>query len=220
MKKNIPKLYPETYYHIYNRGNNGENLFLEERNYNYFLEKLALYILPVAKIYAYVLLKNHFHLLIETRTAEELCQFKAGKNTITHKEVFAMSEDFLNEFDTEKIISQQFNSLFKSYSQSINKGYNRKGSLFERPFRRIPITTVNYLREMVWYIHFNPQKHGFVDDFKEYRHSSFQLHRSDKPTKLERDYLLSWFRGLQGYDIFHGVQHNELSKDLLLEEEK
>lgn len=126
MKKNIPKLYPEIYYHIYNRGNNGENLFLEERNYIFFLEKLALYILPVAKIYAYVLLKNHFHLLIETRTAEELCQFKAEKSMITNKEVFAQSEDFFSDsnFDTEKIISQQFNSLFKSYSQSINKGYN------------------------------------------------------------------------------------------------
>jgi len=26
------------YYHIYNRGNNGENLFFEERNYDYFLK--------------------------------------------------------------------------------------------------------------------------------------------------------------------------------------
>lgn len=24
------------YYHIYNRGNNGENIFIEERNYSYF----------------------------------------------------------------------------------------------------------------------------------------------------------------------------------------
>jgi putative transposase len=38
MKKNIPTLYPETYYHIYNRGNNGENIFLKKRNYTFFLE--------------------------------------------------------------------------------------------------------------------------------------------------------------------------------------
>ena len=27
-----------TFYHIYNRGNNRENIFVEERNYAYFLE--------------------------------------------------------------------------------------------------------------------------------------------------------------------------------------
>jgi hypothetical protein len=26
------------YYHIYNRGNNGENIFLEARNYDYFFK--------------------------------------------------------------------------------------------------------------------------------------------------------------------------------------
>ncbi|HKZ86348.1 MAG TPA: hypothetical protein VJ793_22180 [Anaerolineae bacterium] len=29
----ITPLEPGKYYHIYNRGNNGENIFLEERNY-------------------------------------------------------------------------------------------------------------------------------------------------------------------------------------------
>ena len=27
-----------TFYHIYNRGNNRENVFLQERNYDYFME--------------------------------------------------------------------------------------------------------------------------------------------------------------------------------------
>ena len=27
------------YYHIYNRGNNKENIFVEEKNYNFFLKK-------------------------------------------------------------------------------------------------------------------------------------------------------------------------------------
>jgi putative transposase len=48
------------YYHIYNRGNNKENIFIEEKNYNYFLEKIKKYILPIADVYAYCLLKNHF----------------------------------------------------------------------------------------------------------------------------------------------------------------
>ena len=35
------------YYHIYNRGNNRENLFLEERNYRHFLRLYAHYVEPV-----------------------------------------------------------------------------------------------------------------------------------------------------------------------------
>jgi len=53
--KNIP-LEPGLYYHIYNRGNNRENLFIKERIYHYFLQLYANYIEPVAETYAYCLL--------------------------------------------------------------------------------------------------------------------------------------------------------------------
>lgn len=42
-------LQPDKYYHVYNRGNNRENIFLEERNYSYFLRLYAKYIEPVAE---------------------------------------------------------------------------------------------------------------------------------------------------------------------------
>jgi hypothetical protein len=58
MKKNIELLEPDRIYHIYNRGINGENIFKEERNYRYFLEKYAKYIEPIADTFAYCLLKN------------------------------------------------------------------------------------------------------------------------------------------------------------------
>jgi len=35
--QNLPKLECGKYYHVYNRGNNGENIFREERNYTHFL---------------------------------------------------------------------------------------------------------------------------------------------------------------------------------------
>jgi putative transposase len=46
------------YYHIYNRGINGTNLFYEERNYTYFLTKYAYYLGEVLNTYAYCLMKN------------------------------------------------------------------------------------------------------------------------------------------------------------------
>ena len=49
---------PGVVYHVFNRGNNQENIFIEDRNYLYFLTLLKKYLLPVADIYAYCLLKN------------------------------------------------------------------------------------------------------------------------------------------------------------------
>jgi hypothetical protein len=57
----------DRFYHIYNRGTNGETLFREERNYRYFLDLYARHVEPVAETYAYCLVLNHFHLLVRIR---------------------------------------------------------------------------------------------------------------------------------------------------------
>ena len=60
-------LVPGVYYHIYNRGTNRENVFIEERNYAYFLQLYIKHIEPVAETYAYCLLRNHFHVFARIR---------------------------------------------------------------------------------------------------------------------------------------------------------
>jgi len=49
---NTPLQFGE-YYHIYNRGNNRENIFIASRNYDYFLRLYMKHILPVAETFAY-----------------------------------------------------------------------------------------------------------------------------------------------------------------------
>ena len=62
------KLAPDRFYHLYNRGNNKEPIFLEQANYRFFLEKFVQYF-PAddAEIHAYCLLPNHFHMLIRLK---------------------------------------------------------------------------------------------------------------------------------------------------------
>ena len=62
----------DTYYHIYNRGTNRENIFIEERNYQHFLKLYGHYITPVAETFAYCLLRNHFHVLVKIKPEEEI----------------------------------------------------------------------------------------------------------------------------------------------------
>jgi REP element-mobilizing transposase RayT len=165
-----------TFYHIFNRGNNKENIFYHRENYIYFLKKYQQYILPIADTYAYCLLRNHFHFLVRTKTVEEIEQ------TLRVLETLRVSS-----------LSQQFSNFFNSYSKSFNKRYQRTGSLLEHPFKRKIVDSDCYFLNLVHYIHFNPQKHRFIEDFRQYPWSSYNAMISEKPTKLRREDVLHWF---------------------------
>src|SRR5690554_968486 len=164
------------FYHIYNRGNNKENLFLEEDSYAYFLNLISKYLLPVSDIYAYCLLKNHFHILIKI------------------KEDAAISDDKLH---------LPFSNLFNAYAKAINKKYSREGSLFKERYKRKRITDEQYLIQSIIYIHLNPVKHEFSENYQKYPHSSFNALISDKPTKLERKEVLDLFGGKENFIDSH-----------------
>ena len=44
------------YYHIYNRGNNREPIFLDRENYVFFLRRVRQYLVPVLDVVAYCLI--------------------------------------------------------------------------------------------------------------------------------------------------------------------
>ena len=184
MSKPTPLRYGE-YYHIYNRGNNRENIFIEERNYPHFLKLYAKYVEPIADTYAYCLLRNHFHVLVRIKTEEEQKTLGVSK--------------------TPRVSNpgQQFGNLFNAYAKAINKAYDRTGSLFEHPFGRVEVTSNAHLIWLVIYIHQNPHKHGFVDDFRTWPYSSYQTFLSTRPTRLKRGDVLAWFDGAHGFETSH-----------------
>jgi REP element-mobilizing transposase RayT len=197
MKKNTDHLAPDTYYHIFNRGINGETLFKEKRNYAFFLCKYLKYISPIARTYAFCLLKNHFHFLICTRSEETLKNFMPiGK-----------------AYSTEQIISLQFSHLFNSYAQAVNKRFSRTGGLFETPFRRIEINEEYYLLHLIAYIHLNPIKHGFTKDYMNYLYSSYYLLLEGKSKILETQTVLNWFGGQELFSSFHNNWSDRLDFD-------
>ena len=217
MKKNTEPLQPDTYYHVYIRGINGETIFKTEKNYAYFLKKYAFHIEPIAATYAYCLLNNHFHLLIRTRSEQEILETLAPE-TLTRFKTSSTLDKTSSRLDKtsstlEKSasfhISNQFAKLFNSYTQAINKAYDRTGGLFETPFRRKEVKSDAYFSQLIWYIHFNPQKHDFVKDFRDYKYSSYQSHIIPKATKLQREEVLGWFGGEKEYINFHSLQTSE-----------
>lgn len=54
-----------------------------------------------------------------------------------------------SRLDPEKIsASHCFGNLFNAYTKAFNKIYQRTGSLFEKPFHRVPVTNDPYLQNL------------------------------------------------------------------------
>ena len=193
------RIEPEKFYHIWNRGNNRENLFYTPANYEYFLRLYAEYLDKVVETYAFCLLPNHFHLLI--RTKPFLLVSPAGE---TNKR--------------SNPVSLAFQRLFTAYSQAINIQQKRTGSLFRKPFKRLEVTSVRQLANLVHYIHTNPQKHCIIDDFRFYPWSSYERILKNRPSKLRKDEVISWFNNKNNYVKYHGgaIDLDDL-KDIIIE---
>ena len=189
MQEIVP-LIEGNFYHIYNRGINGEDIFKKEENYSYFLKQYAKYVAPVVDTYAYCLLKNHFHLMIRVK------DFINPANNLSK----IMETQGWEKYPD---VSRQFSHFFNSYAQSINTSFSRTGGLFETSFKRNLIDNEQYFNQVIYYIHANPQKHGFMSDFRNYAYSSYKSHISERPTMLMRNELLEWFGNREAYIHFH-----------------
>jgi REP element-mobilizing transposase RayT len=190
-------LHPGHFYHLYNHANGNENLFREKKNYYFFLEKAEKYLTPYMNIYAYCLMPNHFHFLISVKEEKQLYGLLSK----------SFSFKTLNENDQIQYmynkISKSLSNLFSSYTQSYNKIYKRRGSLFMPNFKTNDIEDDLAFCAITHYIHANPVHHGFVKDIREWKFSSFQALCSDKPTKLKRDYVLAIFGNKRALLNYH-----------------
>jgi putative transposase len=179
-------LRPGAYYHIFQRGNNRENIFLEKRNYAYFMKLYAKYITPIADTFVYCLLKNRVHFLVRIRKTRKVLQ--------TFR------------------VSRQFGNLFNAYAKAFNKRYNRMGSLFQKPFGRVEVTSDSQFTHLVTYIHHNPQHHGLIDDFRDWPYSSYAMMLSDEPTFVCRDEVIEWYGGREAFISHH---HHEPDREAI-----
>ncbi|MBI4692329.1 MAG: transposase [Candidatus Terrybacteria bacterium] len=145
MRKFIPS--EEEIYHVFNRGTDKRNTFLNKKDYERFIVNLILfntikepirnisrYNIDIAckkipnnslvKIHAFSLLPNHFHLILE----------QVEKNGIAR---------FLHRIEM-------------GYSHYFNKINSRSGNLFQGAYKIIHINNDSYRLYLPLYIHLNP----------------------------------------------------------------
>lgn len=204
------KIKEGSYYHLFNRGNNGEALFPGHKDYISFLKKYAHYCFFVLDTYAFCLLNNHFHLLVRVRTKKE------QRELILHHPFRVRDPERVDNGNAWNA-SRQLSHLFNSHAQSMNKRYNRTGSLFEKPFHRKSVSDEHYFSRLVCYIHWNPQLHGLVKDFRNYPYSSYRLFANNTDSRINKMEVLSWFNGLEGFHAAHQSLPEGLSREYELE---
>jgi putative transposase len=188
---NTDPLVHGNFYHIYNRGINSCDVFKEPENYQYFLKLYDEHISPIADTYAWVLMPNHFHFLLQVKDVRELTNLTG-----------------LEDLSGLKPPHQYFSNLFNAYSKAFNKRYNRHGSLFERRFKRKRIHNLEYLRNVVLYIHDNPIHHLFCENKLDYPWSSYLTMVSVKTTRLQRDTVIGWFDDKANFKYRHDKEIN------------
>lgn len=156
-------------YHVYNRGVEKRDIFLDEQDYAVFLHLLKYYLSPInpdkihpllefqkysvikpkplaniekeIELIAFCLMPNHFHLLIKQLTIDG--------------------------------ITKLLRRVATTYSIYFNKRYKRAGYLFQGKYKAALVETDSYLLHVSRYIHQNPLELTRTDLFN-YPYSSYK----------------------------------------------
>ncbi|MDQ3018263.1 MAG: transposase [bacterium] len=201
---------PKNFYHIYNRGNNKQNIFIDQNDYLFFLLKLCS-ILGLTKsqivsyraqslpkdsftILSYCLMPNHFHILIR---------------------------------QNENIpIGKLMSKLCTSYSKYFNKKYARSGALFQDQFKSIIVSTDSYLFWLTLYIHLNPVRAFLAIKPQDYKWSSYYelLNSSEEYSLVDQDMVFKLlninfkeYRMILSQVIKDETDKKSLAKELLFD---
>lgn len=135
------------FYHIYNRGNNKTDIFLDANDRQRFLK--LLYICNGTK-----------PVIFKTIQGQSLEKIERG-NTIINMGAYCLMPNHFHIIAKEKRengISIFMSKLLTAYSMYFNKKYDRTGKLFENTFRATHIDNDRYFEYLFAYVHLNPIK--------------------------------------------------------------
>lgn len=202
---------PNTFYHIYNRANGNEVLYLSDENAAFFLRRYEHFVAPWVDTFCYCLMPNHFHFLIRTKNRDVILnELERWKNQDP--------EGFLERFPKlqtleilktpegiEKFLSKQFSNLFSSYTLAFNKQQGRMGSLFMKNFKRKEIYDEQYLKNLVVYIHNNPVEAYLCKRPEDWQFSSYEHILSARSIPQHQE-VIDWFGDSDNFKARHWLQ--------------
>lgn len=182
----------EGIYHVFNRGVEKRDIFLDEQDYQIFLYYLYIYVVPLERV-----LIKHPHMPIRLR----------GKNLSSEVEILAyclMPNHFhllikQKSFDG---VSKLLKQLTNAYAGYFNKKYDRVGGLFQGRFKAVPVETNEQLLHTSRYIHLNPLASDLTKDLQSYQWSSYLEYINKKDDLICSRETISFFFQTSKYTDF------------------
>lgn len=191
------------FYHIYNRGVEKRDIFLDEQDYRVFLNYLKIYLSPKEEII------NEFKInkyLTDEIKAKETLEIIKSNNFYEKIDVFyfvLMKNHYhlgLRQKGSRDI-ELFMRSLITKYSKYFNKKYDRVGHLFQGRYKGILIEKEEYFLHLSRYIHLNPREIIREKiDLVLYLWSSYPAYLGKVNYNwLKKDLLLSYFKNAGGF---------------------
>ena len=185
---------PGNYYHVFNRGNGKNNIFLDPQDYGIFIHRVMENFFPeneppkelssldlkyhrkklpaeAFSLICYCLMPNHFHFLIRQNGNVK--------------------------------ISKLIQKLCTGYAKYFQKKYEHTGHLFQGAFKAINVENESYLMWLSAYIHQNPGVGGIVENLEDYPYSSYPDYIGKRNENLcSKDIILVKFKNADDYKKF------------------
>lgn len=169
---------PDSYYHVYSRGVDKSDIFIDHEDKEYFLYLFSRHLSDSTKVsqkgYRYpsyknllellcfCIMDNHFHLLVY--------QSKQGG------------------------VTKLMRSVLTAYTRYFNDKHKRRGPLFESRYKASRIDSDRYLLHISRYIHRNPH------DWRNYSYSSLDyILNGNEPQWLQTDKICRLFPSSKAY---------------------
>ena len=195
---------PGQYYHIYNRGNAKNEIFLDSEDFSFFIMRLQQNLFPLEKgsvrmrvlpadsfsLISYCLMPNHFHLLLRQ--------------------------------NADIPITKLLLKICTSYSIYFNKKYERVGHVFQDQYKQVAVDDNRYLIWLAAYMHQNPKVAGLIKNSSDNEWSSYREFLSGRQQLCEQSLILEQFKSLNDFKNFTEesaaiIKDNKAIEDLLLD---
>lgn len=144
------------YYHIYNRGVDKRDIFLDENDFIRFLRSVREFngIEPIGSLYELDFKRKEAKLPIGSlASSERLIEIVSYCLSPNHYH-------FLIKQLTDDGIKKYFHKLGTSYTNYFNKKYSRSGSLFQGTYKATHVKRYGYLLKLLVYVSCNYEVHG------------------------------------------------------------
>ena len=189
------------YYHIYNRGVDKRQIFLENKDFLRFLEGMIEFNCsePVESLYRLNQLKRR-------GIAPKALRFGENRSALGAIIAYCLNPNHYHLLIKQLVkdgISKFMQKLNAGYTQYFNKKYGRSGSLFQGPFKAVEVKSDYRLWHISAYINGNAEIHKIVKEAEKWLWSSYPDYLGQRQGKLaEKAIILKNFKNPQQYQKF------------------